>query len=141
PRSVDVDVDQDDSGVPQERARLLARDGASAEREHRRLRRGQQAADHGRLGAAEGGLALGREELRDAEVNRLLDAAVDVDEGPPEARRDLSAERGLPRAHEPDEGQMSVERRGGQVTSCYLEGWAQRMRSRYARCAPTKSPT
>ena len=50
------------------------------------------------------------EEVCDRGAHARLDLAVEVDEGPAEPQRHLRAEPGLPRAHEPREGDVAAER-------------------------------
>src|SRR6266511_185313 len=70
-------------------------------------------------------LAVGRENL-----GWIADPFVDVDEVACNAHRDVSADRRLPRSHEANEDDMAIQR-----VRCHG------MRSRYARQAPTKSPS
>ena len=115
PGGVDVDDHEHGARHLQELARLRVRDGATTEGEHRRVGSGEQLADCRGLGAPELRLALGREELGDRHAGALLDRLVDVEEPSPEPGRNFASERGLARAHESHEGQMSVEGRGCQV--------------------------
>src|SRR5262249_37451000 len=109
-------------------AGLIGEHGAAAERDHRRLAVPQRRGGHPGLTLAQPRFAVAREELLDRDARLALDLPVQVDEGTPQTARDLGSERRLPRAHEARKGEVAVQR--------VLGHW---MRSRYARCAPTKS--
>ena len=76
-------------------------------------------------------LAVRREELRDARARALFDDLVDRDKPTTEPLGENRTERRLPRAHESDEHEMAAER--------VQDVRGQRIRSRYAACAATKS--
>ena len=63
----------------------------------------EQAADHAALAVAEGRLAEAREDLLDRAARGALDLVVGVDEVEAEALREAPPDRGLARAHQPDE--------------------------------------
>src|SRR5207248_2539841 len=130
PGRVDVDVTEDDEVVREPRACLGARHGTAAERDHRRVRRGERDADGMLLDPPELGLAALGEELGDRLAGALLDRRVEIEEGTVEPLGELAPERGLARAHEADEDDVAAERVQCQPT-----------RSTYARHAATKSPT
>ena len=97
-------MDDSRAVVVQETGRL---NGATADRNHRRLRPCERLAHEARLDLAECGLALLREQLGDGAVPSG-DRLVDVDERPTELARDMSADHRLPRPHEADEDDVPV---------------------------------
>src|SRR5205823_11926124 len=129
PRLAEVDVDPHGEGaLAQQPARSRREHGTSAECDHRGLRRGEHLCGELLLHAAELRLAP-FEELPDRAVP-LLDLTIEVDERPSTETRGLFPDRRLPRPHEADEREVPLER-------AYLGD--QTIRSRYARCAETKS--
>src|SRR6185437_16041917 len=116
--------------VPQPLANERRRDGAAAERhDHSGLM--QQAQAHSLLERPERRLPVGGEDLLDRLARLALDLGVCVDRPPVELLGDGARRGALARAHEADQGQVAV--RPGDH--------AREMRSRYAACAATKSPT
>jgi hypothetical protein len=81
---------------------------AAAEREHRRHRVGERLDGELLLVLAERGLAALREDLRHRGVELVLDLAVEVDEGPPDALGHFRADGRLPGAHEADERDVTI---------------------------------
>ena len=107
---------------------------AAAERDHGRLCRRERDADGVRLDRAESRSRRARRRARGIVVPaRCSIARVDVENAPPEPRRDLAPERRLPRAHEPDERQVPVER-----VQCH---WIRSKMRGGTRQAATKSPS
>src|SRR4029077_11929816 len=86
-------------------------------------------ADRIRLDSPKPRLAMLLEDVRDRVAVPRPDLPVDVDDPPTEPGLQSAGHRRLPRAHEPDERQVAMER-----VQCHS------MRSQYARCAATKSP-
>ena len=107
PRLLSVDFDEDcQRTFSQRRPDLVGSDRAATQRDYRRYRRAQCLERVLRLAEPESCLTAGLEDPRDG--LDLLDLAVDVDERPPEARRESLAERRLPGAHEADQGDVTV---------------------------------
>ncbi len=109
PRSFRIDLEQDGDGtlaqLVADRGRL---DCASAERDHRRLRKPQRSERLPRFPEAELGLSFLPEELGDGLPQRPLELPIQVDERTTEALGDLGPERRLPRAHEADEREVGA---------------------------------
>jgi hypothetical protein len=90
------------SGAPQRDAVRRLEHNPAAARDHRRVV--HRGIDQGlRLARAEPGLAFRREDLRHRPTGRLFDLVVEVDERHAELARELTTDRGLPRAGHPDE--------------------------------------
>ena len=83
-------------------------DGASAEREHRGAAVAERVERGLCLEQSELQLATLLEQLRDRLLQRPLELPVEIDEAPAEPRRHQRAERGLARAHEADQRDVSV---------------------------------
>ncbi len=102
-----VDLDQDrQCAIPQCLPDLVGADCAAAERDHGRRRRAQRLERVFRLAQPERSLAARLEDPRDRLL--ALDLAVDVDERPPQLFRERGPQRGLPRAHEADQRNVTV---------------------------------
>ena len=84
--------------APQQRVGLRRRDEAAAGREHHRPLVVEHGLQHVALEAAIVVLAVQREELGEAQVGGLLDAAVELDEGHAQPARQPAADRRLARA-------------------------------------------
>ena len=70
----------------------------------------ERLAEHVRLDPAKRLLAVRFEDVRDLLAVAGLDLAVDVDDRPEEPRSERRRHRRLPRAHEPDQRDVPVER-------------------------------
>jgi hypothetical protein len=110
PGSVDNHVEEDtDRALPQQSPGGRGEHGAAAQRDDHRFRRGQHPRGEALLGLAK--LAFpALEELRDRRARLTLDLDVEIEEAPAQAVRHRRSERRLPRPHEPDERDVSVQR-------------------------------
>ncbi len=102
PRLGVADPQEDDGNGREQLTGLGALGRAAAEREHH-VGAAQQVGDHLVLQRAERGLAIGREDLRDAPARAGLDHVVAVKERHAQRAREQAAHGGLARAHEPRE--------------------------------------
>ncbi len=107
PTRVDVGVEPDgDCVVVQQVAHFRCRHRAAAEIEDERTRARERAAHDRRLRHAEHALSC-REQLGYRTLRARFDGAVRLDQCAVEPPRELQRERGLARAHEPDQRDMS----------------------------------
>ena len=131
PGLADLDVDPNRERVlAKEPARSFREHGTATECDHPGPRGGEHLRRELLLATAERRLTA-LEQCGDRPV-AALDLAVEVDERASALPGDLLADRRLARAHEADEREVPPER-------TYLGD--QSIRSRYARCAETKSPS
>ena len=93
-------------------AGLRLDEGAAAGRQHLRAAV-EKAADDPALAVAEIGLAVALEDLVDGGVGGLLDLAVGVDEGQPEAGGEPPSDRGLAGAHHADHDEGTAGKQPG----------------------------
>ena len=109
PAGLQVDVQPDrDRALGEELPRRGRDDGAAAERDNQRLAAEECLCNRGLLDLPKGRLSMLCEVRRDR-PDAELEARVDVDERPPRTPCSILRERRLPRAHEPDKGDVLLE--------------------------------